>query len=470
MKGDFSRVTFDPTRHFSQVLMQQGRVLLADDLNEASDIFTYLLRTFIGDMVGPYAGPWGKAGFEIRGVDLANNMFTISEGRYYVGGLLCVNEGTGAKDASGATVLFTYKTQPHYHPVDDKLPMNPPLVVYLDAWERHVSAVELDAIREQALGGPDTATRAQVVWQIRTESMQTGEKALTRPTASTGEPAWWADVDAWLASRVKTWQPENRGWLSARLRPATANYTDPCITPPKAGYRGETNQLYRVEISAGSTKDRPATFKWSRENGSVVTSWLDTDNKDLFVTSSSGFNRLDWVELLDDNDEWAGRTGRLFQVDGVAAGRITLKTAPGAPADAVHARVRRWDQKFTKNLLVVDGCVPIVEATTSDGDKANWIDLENGIQVQFRPPETGANTYRTGDYWLIPVRVGEGIDLPGKLVDDVWESDVLPPRGVIHHYAPLAFIETGGAVSDLRRLFAPSLTPPPLLTPLPGPK
>ena len=28
MKGDFTRNTFDPTKHYSQVLMQQGRVQL----------------------------------------------------------------------------------------------------------------------------------------------------------------------------------------------------------------------------------------------------------------------------------------------------------------------------------------------------------------------------------------------------------------------------------------------------------
>ena len=28
MKGDFSRITFDPKKHYSRVLMQQGRVQL----------------------------------------------------------------------------------------------------------------------------------------------------------------------------------------------------------------------------------------------------------------------------------------------------------------------------------------------------------------------------------------------------------------------------------------------------------
>jgi hypothetical protein len=34
-------------------------------------------------------------------------------------------------------------------------------------WERHITTVEDDSIREKALGGPDTATRTKVVWQVK---------------------------------------------------------------------------------------------------------------------------------------------------------------------------------------------------------------------------------------------------------------------------------------------------------------
>jgi hypothetical protein len=38
VRGDFSRITFRPDRHYSAVLMQQGRVSLDSDWNEAVDI------------------------------------------------------------------------------------------------------------------------------------------------------------------------------------------------------------------------------------------------------------------------------------------------------------------------------------------------------------------------------------------------------------------------------------------------
>ena len=43
-----------------------------------------------------------------------------------------------------------------------------------------------------------------------------------------------------------------------------------CQPIPSAGYQGLENQLYRVEIHQGGPMAW-ATFKWSRENGSVVT-------------------------------------------------------------------------------------------------------------------------------------------------------------------------------------------------------
>jgi hypothetical protein len=52
MKGDFARVTFDPSRHYSQVFQQQGRVLLEADWNEQAQIQLHLLRTLVRDLVG----------------------------------------------------------------------------------------------------------------------------------------------------------------------------------------------------------------------------------------------------------------------------------------------------------------------------------------------------------------------------------------------------------------------------------
>jgi len=57
MKGDFTRDTFDPGKHFSRVLMQQGRAQLDTDWNEQTSIMSHLLRALAKDVFGPHWGP-----------------------------------------------------------------------------------------------------------------------------------------------------------------------------------------------------------------------------------------------------------------------------------------------------------------------------------------------------------------------------------------------------------------------------
>jgi hypothetical protein len=61
--------------------------------------------------------------------------------------------------------------------------------------------------------------------------------------------------------------------------------------------------------------------------------------------------------------------------------------------------------------------------------------------VQFKPNKP-ANRYRSGDYWLIPVRIAANSILwprvGGKLT-------AVAPHGIQHHYAPLGIV---GLVDD----------------------
>src|SRR6185295_14980972 len=230
MKGDFSRLTFDPAKQYSRVLMQQGRVQLDADWNEQGDIFLHTLRTLAADLIGPFGGPEGALGFEIKLEQAQGKLanLTIGEGRYYVDGLL----GENPQDE------VDYYKQPYLtvDPNDDKLPA-PPLLVYLDVWERHITYLVDDGIREVALGGPDTATRAQVVWQVRvTENDPEGKQLEENAEIEKLWPDW-----------LERWQPADRGRLKARAKTG-GDSTDPCLASPDARFRGAENQLYRVEI------------------------------------------------------------------------------------------------------------------------------------------------------------------------------------------------------------------------------
>ena len=77
MKGDFTRNTFDPAKHFSRVLMQQGRVTLDADQNEQAAIQLHYLRTLARDLIGPYAAPVEKPAVSCSR-PTRNGVFTIS--------------------------------------------------------------------------------------------------------------------------------------------------------------------------------------------------------------------------------------------------------------------------------------------------------------------------------------------------------------------------------------------------------
>jgi hypothetical protein len=90
----------------------------------------------------------------------------------------------------------------------------------------------------------------------------------------------------------------------------------------------------------------------------------------------------------------------------------------------------------------------VLSLTEGRGEEDGWLDLENGVQIQFQH----GGAYTPGDYWLIPARVASGdIEWPRN----VREPAALPPTGVDYAYAPLAVIDAAGKSHDLRSTFAP---------------
>ena len=90
--------------------------------------------------------------------------------------------------------------------------------------------------------------------------------------------------------------------------------------------------------------------------------------------------------------------------------------------------------------------MPIVEGE----NEAHWLDIEDGIQIQFQAGLKPEHHYRTGDYWLVPVRTAD----EGILLRDQGPH---PPDGVKHHYAPLALFvpQLALVIADYRPTFLP---------------
>src|ERR1700722_3769472 len=96
MAADITRSTFNPTKHYSGVRQQQGRVSLDAEWNEQEDIPAHRVQPGALDTFGQSGAPRDNAGFGIGPLSqpvLSSDM-SISPGRIYVDGILCELEST----------------------------------------------------------------------------------------------------------------------------------------------------------------------------------------------------------------------------------------------------------------------------------------------------------------------------------------------------------------------------------------
>jgi hypothetical protein len=562
MKGDNTRNTFDPAKHYRDVLLQQGRVQVDADWNEQAELTARRDETTTADIIGDCGGPADYAAFGIftetvipsfpvanpPDLPVADNAraqqtpdfvlpprpvidFFLSAGRYYVDGIQCENE---------SAVLYT--AQPDRLDVA-RLVKDKSYLLYLDVWHRHITALEDGLIRESALGGPDTGTRVKTVWQVRALELGPGVVDPDNPCGS-GADAFHDLFDPGTAM------------LTADTAKVQAP-KDPCLVPAGAGFTGLENQLYRVEIHDGGTAldaasnvsgtglvtlpsgntpknqitvdsgswavgntveiypsktgspvmkgqlariitvsnpnnrvltlnipvsgfvdtDLPllrkisgATWKWSRENGSVVTRVEKIDGSKITVSSlgpdkNLGFTKDAWVEILDDALELESKPGQLAQIDDVdeASRIITLKSAasslvpagfppanyPNGVVPARHPKLRRWEGVAAVKFVA--------------DPNTNWLPLESGVQVRF-----ANGSYLTGHFWQIPARTATAQSPGGEIEWPVDKSNrlALAPRGITHHFCRLGIVTVNDDNSidstDCRCLW-PALTTVPRL-------
>lgn len=169
MKGDFSRFTFDLRKHYAGVLHQQGRVWLDSDWNEDVLERLALLQQELNDVIGPSGTPAPGSGFQLSPSADPNapDDFGISAGHCYVNGILCQLEANAS-----------YLRQPDLlDPPRIPIPRDGSTLtalVYLDVWQRLITYLEDDSIREVALGGPDTSARLKTVVQVKVKVLPPG--------------------------------------------------------------------------------------------------------------------------------------------------------------------------------------------------------------------------------------------------------------------------------------------------------
>jgi hypothetical protein len=447
LRGDHTRRSFDPFKDYSGVVMQQGRVLTDSDWNEQMAILGRRLRALIVDTIGAAIVPTQTP--RAFAIDFSAGVPRIGAGRMYVHGLLVENHGNARPDAMGPAhshlefdpVLGELRgpdpvpyTEQRYFPNVASLAPFPtaggPHLVYLDVWQREVTALEDPDLCDVA-EGVDTSTREQTVWQVRVlRDVSDGTTCASPDTALNG----WAIVTSPSAGRLTTGVARVSG------------NEDPRLVPPRVGYTGLENQLYRVEIhDAGSLG--LATFKWLRDGTTVATSVVRLpDPKTLVVGPVHGdrivrFSPGDWVEAIDDWREFAGLPGVMAQVENVeeATRTITLMTAipagmfdvdaQGAVDPARHTRIQRWESP---------GILPV----PADGVP---LDLADGVRIAFSTQPVGGE-YQVGDYWTFAARTANAS------VEVLREA---APQGIHHHFARLALVTLPHDVQDCRSFWPP---------------
>jgi hypothetical protein len=445
--GDFSRVLDRISGEYSAVLAQQGRFVLDADLNAQSAIVLDYLRELTTDLLGPFAGPSDGVGFAVEPVPHEHRRVRLGPGRYYVYGLRCELPSRHWRSEDELHVGEHHEAH----------------LIYLLVWEQSVSAIQEPAIIDPGLREELTGTtrRREVRWRPMTgrrapwlELAPTpsadnvdSEDAVPRPAATLTPD----QVEA-IASEFDEYNsdPSRRPTLAAAAGPSPPG-DGPDTSAAAGGYRNVENQLYRVEVHRGGDADH-ATFKWSRDNGSVefglegLEESGDGERTAILQRvpdpAAPSLEIGDWVEYVDDSWAPVGHPTTLLQVTELsfAARRVTLRDVEAEPRRfdrALHPLLRRWDQ--------TDRCDEHgIAIQTADGGR--WFELEDGVWITF---EAETPRYERGDYWLIPARTAtSGVLWP--------ESNGVPeavtPNGPARYLAPLA-MRTDEGWKDLRLCF-----------------
>lgn len=298
-------------------------------------------------------------------------------------------------------------------------------LLYLDAWERHITVVEDPAIREVALGGPDTDTRSKIIAQVKV-------------LANVGNVECGDDIVRW---NNLTKAPNGR--LTTRPVVVVAP-TNPCQLGESGGFLGLENRLYRIEIHDPSATGTP-TFKWSRDNASYaypIQDFID-DGGGVYKKISLSQNgkddilkikELDWIEVSEDitdlSEDSRGTFAKVLKVDGNI---LTLDTDVAIHTNRPFPKIRRWDTSNQRPGKLTN-------IATGSG-----FQLEDGVEIEFSGTE-----FKTGDYWCFSART---------LTGEIEILDTEAPLGVKHHYCRLGLVTglAGGGVKieDCRPEFPP---------------
>jgi hypothetical protein len=457
LADDISRHLFNRRMNYSRATMQQGRVLLDSDWNEAAMLESSDRRLTVMETICTGGSP--NHGFQVdpaspvpakldsypdagKVVASLNDTydFTVLAGSFYLAGLRFeINDNTH------------FLTQPNWPAIALGNTSNiPPAVtaartdvVYVEGWEETVSSIEDPEFREQALGGPDTSTRLRRNWRVRVVPNASAADcaagaAAMRAAMVARLTGLTANADQWFDPSRATFVSKGRLKIAAS---ATAPNTDPCKPASISGFIGAENVTIRVQQTAHNRfiwgiDDAGPLFRVKVDPADATRLLFITTPRDeaSFPLSGQAVELLPWGAKLDNGSIAAEAAGRLFTITAdydssdrslklsqpVPKGwRDWLADQSGAPGPDKYFYLRLWTggsgHAVNPDYAYTVG-TPVALAGT-------------GLEATFLAAAAD------GDYWIAAARPST----PNLLVP--WAlSNGTAPAGPMRHAAALGLI------------------------------
>ena len=466
---DISRLLHQPRKHYTGARLQQGRVILDSDFNEAALLGDEDQRRVLRDLIGPTGSP--DAGFSValatgdavipQPVEYNGDApvdvlpYRLNSGTLYVGGLRFVQE---ERDIAGEVAGEIVALQNEYLQIDAT---DAPLadegqthsqLVYVQAWEQDVTPVEDEEFRERSLGGIDTSTRVRRMAQVIVDDVDNDLDCF----------AAWAVV----RDRIET---ETAGTFdgsgvelqsSARLRVtfeagAAFDACAPCEPDDPGRYLGADNQAIRIMLASAGN------YVWGRDNaspvyrvrvavpdaGEVQVSMLTPPRDEAhWPLRNTVVEFLPWGALLDSGQKVAEAPGVFLRVDAGYDPDTASFSLTDVDAVALDALTGEWDAAHPgrpqlPNDNDPDGEYLFMRVWHRLDDAADPVLLDvNGthdllLRLGLRPEFGGSGT--PGDFWVVAVRPNTpNVVVPWNLT----QIGGVEPHGPKHYYAPLSLI------------------------------
>jgi hypothetical protein len=434
MGSDTARISYDPAQYYRSVVMQQGRVTLEADWNEDQSIFGEELRHETLDIVGAAGSPdGGYAVIQTNNAPQPPFDFTVSAGTAYVGGLrLTLHE---AVQYSKQNDWLDYSSDPDWMiPSGDGNGLDE--YVYLLVREQEISAVEDSALRDVALGGPDTAQRTRMIQHI--VRLSTGSADCT--SGLSAAQTYWGGEG--LDFDPATMRLKSQSTLLASFQNVPA--ANPCEPEVAGGYLGADNQLIRVQMSGKNTlvwgfDDASFLYRVTLDaTGMTVT--LQSQPVDAFhqPQANQAVEVLRCAAELANKEYVASAVGNV-QTLATSYNPYTMQielpnAVPAAYLDANQTPqvfLRVWQQQLT----FTPG-TPIELGTT-------------GLFVTLNT--AGGEPFHLGDYWQVAVRP----TTPTQLYPQRYLDAPQHPDGPRLWACPLAAIEWNNGVLTVEDVCLP---------------